>query len=138
MKKQHAMIIPQMSELDLARLQRLLDQNDGDDRAYLDALRERLAQAQGVEPREIPADVVTMNSRVVYQDDDASMTLTLVYPEQADAAAGRVSVLSPIGSALLGAHTGQSVTCRFPDGREKMLKVRTIEFQPEASGQFSL
>jgi regulator of nucleoside diphosphate kinase len=61
-----------------------------------------------------------------------------VYPDDADLATGRLSVLSPIGQALLGARSGDTVDYRLPDGRAQRVTIVEIAFQPEASGQFTL
>lgn len=130
----------QITELDLVRLQRLLAQMDHIDHDHVDNLRDKLGQAHVVEPREVPANIVTMNSSLICDDADSSraLELTLTYPEDADPGKGRVSVLSPIGSALLGAGLGETVAYELPNGEVRRLQVREIVFQPEARGWFEM
>ena len=87
----------------------------------------------------MPADVVTMNSTVDCIDDISGDThpVTLVYPRDADAAAGRVSVLAPVGSALLGLSVGQQIDWQAPGGRALRLRVVAIRYQPEAAGDLN-
>lgn len=133
-----------LTELDHVRISRLLQRSA---RAPLEAaplpgtpLREVLEQADLVSSQEVPADIVTMYSRVTVEDtrDGQQRTLTLCYPEDADAAAGFVSVLSPIGAALLGRRVGEVATPASPAGDAAPLRLVEILFQPEASGDFTL
>lgn len=103
-------------------------------------LREEIARAQIVTQSAIPPDVVTMNSRVKIRDLDSGKIseLTLVYPRDADADSGRVSVLAPIGSALLGLHEGQTIEWPLPGNRTKRVTVLQICYQPEAAGDYEL
>ena len=95
------------------------------------ALKRRLARAQRVASDEAPANLVTMQSEVVYRDarGGESRHVQIVYPSEADAAAHRISVLSPLGLALLGATTGEIV--EFDAGG--LLRVETVVHQPERS-----
>lgn len=130
----------QITELDLARLQRLLAQMSHLDHDHVDNLRDKLGQAHIVEPREVPPDVVTMNSSLICEDADSGkpLQLTLAYPEDADPGKGQVSVLSPIGSALLGTGLGETVAYELPNGAVKRLRLKEIVFQPEARGWFEM
>lgn len=127
-----------LTELDVTRLERIVGRlgtpqaND-----MLDAL---LARAAIVDPQDMPTDVVTMNTEVecTLEGENGTRGWTLVYPDAADFDAGRVSVLSPVGQALLGARAGETVAYRQPDGRAQRLSVARIVFQPEASGQYTL
>jgi regulator of nucleoside diphosphate kinase len=105
-----------------------------------DSLEEELARAEVVPSEQIPPDVVTMNSRVRFKDESAGkeLVVTLVYPADADASTGRVSVLAPIGSALLGLSVGESVEWQLPNGRTKTLRIEEVLYQPEAAGDFHL
>jgi len=124
-----------VSSLDLERIETLLDASPRDD-AAASALRAELARADVVAPAEMPADVVTMNSRVrmVDVDSGAASEVTLVYPRDADADAGRVSVLAPVGSAILGLRVGQVMDWPMPGGRRR-LRIDAIRYQPEAAGE---
>jgi len=101
-------------------------------RVHLDDLSKELERAQIVSPDEVPRDVVTMNSRVVVHDvdTDESETYTLVYPADADIASGRLSILAPIGTAILGQHVDDVVGWRVPGGFRR-LKIEAVLSQPE-------
>lgn len=103
------------------------------------ALMQELSRAQVVAPEEMPNTVVTMNSRVEFQEEltGERHTLTLVYPHEANVDSGRISILAPVGSALLGLSTGQSIDWAAPDGRPLRLLVTAVHYQPEASSDFN-
>ena len=109
------------------------------DSGFLKELARELALAQAVNPKDVPADVVTMNSRVVLQDVESGehMEYTLVFPEKADIENGRLSVVSPIGTAILGYAKGDILSWQTPGGPRK-LKILDIPYQPEAAGDFTL
>lgn len=102
-------------------------------------LREGLERCRVVEPGRVPKGVVTMHSKVSVRDlkADEPETYTLVFPDDADINAGKLSVLAPLGTALLGARAGQVVEFAAPGGTRR-LKVEKILYQPEASGDFHL
>jgi regulator of nucleoside diphosphate kinase len=127
-----------ISRFDLERLERLLDRVGGGEN--LDLLREELDRADVVEPGDVPPDVVTMNSRVRVADEATGeeQELQLVFPAAADAERGAVSVLAPVGSALLGLRVGASIEWPLPDGRARRLRVVGIAYQPEAAGDAHL
>jgi regulator of nucleoside diphosphate kinase len=87
----------------------------------LDALERELSRATVVDPSEVPAGVVTMNSTVWFRDLDTDEIerYTLVYPSNADVRHDRISVLAPIGTALLGYRTGDIVKWRVPSGKRR-------------------
>lgn len=127
-----------LTELDVTRLEGIASRAGT---AELDEmLDELLARAAIVAPDAIPKDVVTMNSRVVctLEGEASPREWTLAYPDDADLAAGRLSVLSPIGQALLGARAGNTVDYRLPKGNAQRVTIVSIAFQPEASGQYTL
>lgn len=125
-----------VSSLDFERIEAVLDAPAFRDHASASALRGELARADVVAPAQMPADVVTMNSRVRAVDVDSgdAYELTLVYPRDADGDAGRVSVLAPVGSAILGLRIGQTMQWPMPGGRRMTLRVDAIRYQPEAAG----
>ena len=86
-------------------------------------------------PSDVPRDVITMNSRfaLAHPRDEVSICYTLVYPEEESPRQGKVSVLSSIGSALLGARVGEEVCWISSDGPE-VAKVQRVLYQPEADG----
>lgn len=97
-------------------------------------LSAELNNAVVVDSCRVPPDVVTMNSRVLFEDESTSerRAVTIVFPQQADASPGSISVLAPIGTALLGLAVGQSIVWPFPDGEAHCLRVLRIIYQPEA------
>jgi regulator of nucleoside diphosphate kinase len=131
-----------ITEFDLERLKKLLwDAQSTDYRKseYLDNLQMELRRAEVVAPRDIPPDVITMNSTVCLLDIDTGEeeTYTLVFPENADSTHGKISILAPIGTAMLGYKVGDTFEWKVPLGVRKLL-VKKILFQPEASGNFDL
>lgn len=106
------------------------------DQRYVDALRRQLERAEVVAPAEIPADVVTMNSQVRVRDlGSGKVTVyTLVFPRDADFSRNRISILAPIGTALLGLRVGDVIEWKVPAGTRR-LKVESVLYQPEAAGQ---
>lgn len=104
-----------------------------------EALDAELARAEVVPSSEIPPDVVTMNSQVRFAlGDGRCYVRTLVYPWDADAERGRVSVLAPLGNALLGLSVDDVMTWSLPDGRTVKVKVLEVLYQPEAAGNPNL
>lgn len=131
-----------ITELDRQRLIDLIvNAQSGEYRGsiYLEKLRGELDRAQIVTPQEIPADVITMNSRVVLLDLDSSEseTYTLVYPEHANTAEGKISILAPIGTAMLGYRVGDVFEWEVPAGKRRF-KIEKILYQPEAAGDYEL
>ena len=97
-------------------------------------LAAELNAADVVDSAVVPPDVVTMNSRVLFEDETIGerREVTIVFPQQSDASGNRVSVLAPVGTALLGLAAGQSIVWPFPDGKPHSLRVLRIVYQPEA------
>lgn len=124
----------------MERLDRLIRMSGARDAREREALEAELEHAEIVASDKIPPDVVTMNSHVRFIDEDSgdATEVTLVYPGDADVDAGRVSVLAPIGAALLGLTVGDSIAWPLPDGRTKRLLVAAVTYQPEASGDLHL
>lgn len=108
-------------------------------RSALDELEGDLLRARIVPPGAVPSIVVTMNSTVRVRDLalDADETFRIVYPAYADPAAGRISVLSPLGAAVLGSRAGEVVEQPGPDGPRQIL-IQEVIYQPERRGEFSL
>jgi regulator of nucleoside diphosphate kinase len=98
-----------------------------------DGLLYELERAKVVDDAALPADTVRMGSRVRYRaGGGAEREVVLVYPKDADIAAGKISVLTPVGTALLGLRTQQSITWLTRDGRKQMLTVLSVT-PPEAT-----
>ena len=125
-----------ITRADLQRLEALLEQLDDFD-ATAEALEAELNRAQVVGHTEVPAGVVTMNSRVHCREEASGKDyhLTLVYPDQAGGE-GRVSVLAPVGCALLGLSVGQHIDWPGPAGKPLRLTLLAVEYQPEAAGEY--
>lgn len=132
--KKPALII---SELDSVRLQKLLDSEEWHHSEGAEALAAELDRAEIVDSHEIPKNVVSMNSRVRLFDEalNKEIILTLVYPQDAGKD-GTISIMAPVGSALLGMKTGQEIDWPLPSGTTTRLKVLEILYQPEAAGEF--
>jgi regulator of nucleoside diphosphate kinase len=124
-----------VTSTDMERLRTLIDTTAGD---LADTLDAELLRAEVVEPSAVPPDVVTMNSRVVYRDEDTGETreVTLSYPKDASLEQGRVSVLAPVGAALLGLSVGQDIEWQQPGGRHKRLRIVSVTYQPQAAGHY--
>lgn len=126
-----------VTEADMVRLHGMLaaQQRGGDrDQEHLESLRAELARAAIVESDEVPADVVTMHSRVGVRDLERGehKLYTIVPPAEADALAGRLSVLAPLGTALLGQREGDEIVFASPAG-ERRLRLERVLYQPEAA-----
>jgi regulator of nucleoside diphosphate kinase len=131
-----------VTDFDLKRLSSLFNGTGSwnkKDKGYLTRLEEELEWAQVVPPREIPGDAVTMNSQVRVKDLDSNqvMVFTLVFPAEADYVRGKLSVLAPIGTALLGYRAGETVAWEVPGGVRR-LKIEQVLYQPEAAGDYHL
>ncbi|MGB0133269.1 nucleoside diphosphate kinase regulator [Dokdonella sp.] len=126
-----------ISSLDLQRIEELLEQPQYRDAAGTASLRAELERANVLDPAKMPANVVTMNSTVTVEDESGGgrREISLVYPRDADSAANKVSVMAPVGSAMLGLQVGQSINWQVPGGRALRLRVVDISYQPEASGE---
>lgn len=127
-----------INELDLERLEELLDRPEYRQLATAQSLARELDRANLVLPQEIPANVVTMNSQVRFRDlsDDSIHVRTLVYPQRANATADTLSVLAPLGAALLGLSVGQEIDWQLPGGSHAQLRVEAVLYQPEAAGEY--
>ena len=121
-----------IGDTDQLRLLSLLDLHDT---PAAEKLSTELHRAVIVDQREVPTDVVTMNTEVVYEDCDTATRrkVRIVYPQDADATRGRVSVLAPIGSALLGLRVGQTISWQVPNGT-KRIRVVELHSRPESCG----
>ena len=131
-----------LTELDYVRISKLVERLPATDQV-VPSVYALMDFADQVPSREIAANVVTMYTRVRVcdtnpkSDAQAERELTLCYPHDADVDTGWVSVLSPVGCALLGVAVGSTATWDTPDGRQDSVQVCEILFQPEASGDFT-
>jgi regulator of nucleoside diphosphate kinase len=123
-------------EDDARRLAFLLsgDRDDGHDQAHLRELRDELERAIIVAPRDIPPGVITMNSLITVLDltGGSRREITLVYPHEAEPASGRISVLAPLGTALLGYREGDEVEWLMPGGIRR-LRIESVRSDDEAA-----
>ncbi|GBL58732.1 regulator of nucleoside diphosphate kinase [Pseudomonas citronellolis] len=126
-----------VTRLDLQRLERLLDSLEEYGPAA-EALEAELSRANVVGHDEVPPGVVTMNSSVRCREESSGKEylLTLVYPEDAGGE-GKVSILAPVGTALLGLTVGQSIDWPAPGGKTLKLSLLDITYQPEAAGDYN-
>ena len=123
-----------LTQNDMDRLLKLIDAHP---RKRFEKLENELVRANVVPREEIPEGVVTMNSRVIFENETTGerREITLVYPGSADIDAGRISVLVPVGTALLGLRVGQSIDWELPGGEKQRYRIVEVPFQPEAAGE---
>ena len=131
-----------ITDYDMQRLRKLLEGTqywNQKDREYLSHLEEELDRAVVVPSKKVPADVVTMNTqmRVTDLDSNKEMSFQLVFPSEADFERGKVSILAPIGTALIGYRVGDTVEWKVPSGTRR-LHIDEITYQPEAAGDYLL
>jgi regulator of nucleoside diphosphate kinase len=137
-----------LTEQDAVRLRAMLasaslesmTSSDGPAEDALELLAAALRSAVVVPPDRMPADVVTMRSRLVLKDVESGRhrEVVLVYPDEERAHDGHVSVLSPMGVALLGLSESALVRWTLPSGRTAVLRVESVQYQPEAAEEFHL
>lgn len=126
-----------VTEKDYMRLKNLLDSLNGDE---FEDLEVELDRAGVLTDTEVPKDLITMNSQVRYLNiqDNKESVVTLVYPKDANSSEGKISVLAPLGSALIGLKVGQEINWMFPDGKTRTLRILEVIYQPEANGDWHL
>lgn len=129
-----------ITRTDRERLARMIDEalfeGADQDKSYR-ALREEIDRAIVVESQKLPHTVISMRSRALIALDGQEEEVSLVYPDEADWMNGKLSVLSPVGTALLGYGEGDQIDWEVPGGR-KQIVIRKILYQPEAQGDFHL
>lgn len=131
-----------VTEPDYQRLCGLIQitrERNGEDREYLNKLEAELDRAEIVDPKDVPADVITMHSKVRLKDlvSYEENTYSLVFPTEANFSEGKISVLAPIGTAILGYKRGDTIEWPVPSGVRR-LKVDEVLYQPEAAGNYEL
>ena len=104
----------------------------------MDELEAELARAEVVDPHAMPPNVVTMNSTVRFRvmSTNEAFTLTLVYPKDMDASGGKISILAPVGSALLGLSQGDEIEWPKPGGGVLRVRIEEVTYQPERAGEY--
>lgn len=127
-----------ITESDMQRLRPLIEgmKNSRDD---LRGLQTELWQARVVAPTDVPSDVITMNSKARLRDLETGeeVTYTLVFPNQANIEQGRISVVAPIGTAMLGHRVGDDFEWEVPAGFVRF-RIEEVLYQPEAAGHYHL
>lgn len=126
-----------ISSLDADRLYALMESLPANSFAGEKELEAELGRANIVEPHEVPATVVTMNSTVnfVVESTGEEFTLTLVYPKNIDSSGNKISILAPIGSALLGLSQGDQIEWPKPGGGLVTVTIKEVIYQPERAGE---
>ncbi len=130
-----------VTDKDLERLSRCVETfSDGRLAEQADRLEAELSRATVVPAAEIAPDIVTMSSRLVVEDvkNGGRRAITLVYPQEADSDTGRVSVLAPMGSAVLGLRVGDEIDWDLPGGRSARFRIVEVSYQPEADAEAEL
>ncbi|MBC7216210.1 MAG: nucleoside diphosphate kinase regulator [Burkholderiaceae bacterium] len=125
-----------LSSLDLERIEALLAALPASVFPGKAELQAELDRADVVEPQDIPPTVVTMNSTVRFAiaETGKEFCLTLVYPRDMDGSADRISILAPVGAALLGLSVGDELTWPGPGGKTMTVRVQEVVYQPERAG----
>lgn len=123
-----------LTQADMDRLLALVEAAPG---KRFERLEGELLRAKVVPRDRIPEDLVTMNSRVVFENETTGerREVTLVYPDQADIDSGKISILVPVGTALLGLRVGQSIDWELPNGETQRYRIVGVPYQPEAAGK---
>lgn len=127
-----------INEFDAERIDRLLEKPEWANSAVAQALNDELDRAQMCSPQEMPHNVVSMNSQVRFRDltTNDERVRTLVFPANMTDSATQLSVLAPVGAALLGLRVGDAIHWTLPNGTETHLEVLELIYQPEAAGEF--
>lgn len=126
-----------ISSLDLDRLYKLIESLPKSGLVGVSELEEELARANVVPPTDIPPTVVTMNSTVKFSVESTrdEFELTLVYPKDIDSTGSKISILAPVGSALLGLSQGDQIEWPKPGGGLLKVTIKDIIYQPERAGE---
>ena len=130
-----------ITDSDMRRLRKLIEGSHNwnqKDREYLEDLENELDRATIVSSRKVPPEIVTMNTKMRVKDlgSGKEMTIQLVFPREADYEQGKISIMAPVGTALIGYGVGDTVEWKVPAGIRR-LKIQEILYQPEAAGQFA-
>lgn len=127
-----------ISSLDLERLQAVISSRSVSDVLRKFNLREELERARVVDPHSIPGNIVSMNSTVqlTLSAYKAPFYSTLVYPKDIKKDGSTLSILSPIGTALLGMKQGDEICWPNPGGKNMSVRIENILYQPERAGDY--
>lgn len=127
-----------ISSFDAERLDMLLESLPQNAFPGRDDLEAELARAEVVDPEDMPPTVVTMNSTVRFKVESSTeeFCLTLVYPRDVDTSGEKISILAPVGSALLGLSQGDEIEWPKPGGGVLRVRIMEVTYQPERSGEY--
>lgn len=127
-----------ISSLDAERIEQLIESLPAGAFPGKSDLESELARAKVVAPEDVPNTVVTMNSTVAFEIDDTheSFNLTLTYPKDLDGSSDKISILAPVGSALLGLSQGDVIEWPKPSGGMLKVRIKEVIYQPERAGEF--
>lgn len=127
-----------VSSTDVERVDKLLESLPRDAFPGRDELEAELNRAEIVDSREVPPTVVTMNSTVRFRviESGDTFSLTLVYPRDMDESGGTLSILAPVGSALLGLSEGDEIEWPRPGGGRMHVRIEEVVYQPERAGEY--
>lgn len=129
-----------ITNIDRDRIKNILEKMSKNSQApdkSVDKLEGELSRAVVVDSQQVPRDVITMNSKALLQLNDENIEVSLVYPDDADLSAMKLSIFSPIGTAILGYKEGNTVDWEVPSGTSK-IHIKKILYQPEAAGDYDL
>lgn len=129
-----------ITSIDRDRIHKLIEKSPAGNQPPNDLvkkLRGELSRAIIVDSRQVPHDVITLNSKALLELNDEDIEVSLVYPEDADISSMKLSVFSPIGTAILGHKEGNTVEWEVPSGTSK-IRIKRIIYQPEAAGDYHL
>lgn len=126
-----------LSEQDLHRLETMLE-HQSELTLTMKHLEDELARADVVAPRDVPANVVSMNAKVLITIAPSiePTEIHLVYPHEFTGEKGQVNVIAPIGAAILGLTEGQEIEWPQPDGQLMQVKIVQVLYQPEREGDY--
>jgi len=127
-----------ISALDADRLEALLESLPKGAFPGKAELEDELGRAEIVEPKDVPPTVVSMNSTVRFSVKSSSeeFSLTLVYPKDMDSSGSKISILAPVGSALLGLSQGDEIEWPRPGGGLLSVRIEEVVYQPERAGDY--
>ena len=131
-----------LNRLDYSRIQKCINdakQFKSINATEAESLKKELNSAKIVEPQEIPANVVTMNSivKISFLNSDKQIEFRIVYPDQANLKENKISIFSPIATALIGYKVADEIEWIVPAGLTK-IRIDEIIYQPEAAGTYNL
>jgi regulator of nucleoside diphosphate kinase len=137
MMRDSEIVVTEFDESRLRKLHEGVRRWNARDRTHVNHLESELDRAQVVPPADVPPDELTMNSEISVRDVDSNeeMTFAVVFPSDANVNRQKISILAPIGTAVLGYRAGDTIDWTVP-GRTRRLRIERILFQPEAARQF--